>query len=283
MQRTKIEYLTHSWSPLAMRCTPVSEGCQNCWHIAMAKRLAGNHLIDRDAQRAYAGIDGPSMNFVELEAPLHLRKPSRIGVQFMGDLFHENVLFSTIARIFRAMIEANNHIYLLLTKRLDRALDFDDWSENQLHNCIISPWQDHIWLGVSIENQARAGERIPVLLQTPASKRFVSVEPMLSQINISEYLVDQDEGFRPGLDWVICGGETGPKARPMHPDWVRSIRDQCQAAGVPFFFKGWGEWVTYKNWNNIGPNPRVVRVGKKVAGRLLDGREWNEMPWKEEK
>lgn len=182
----------------------------------------------------------------------------------------------------------------------------------------------HVWLGVSVEDQKAADERIPHLLATPAAVRFVSVEPLLGPVDLRciqherEFEVDAltgDHGvYRPlrgrsgrKLDWVIVGGESGPGARPMHPDWVRSIRDQCQEAGVPFFFKQWGEWqigsgrnpandrvlcndgmllgvslsdVSYdvrSNWPNFRSTV-VSRVGKKEAGRLLDGREWNEYP-----
>lgn len=197
----------------------------------------------------------------------------------------------------------------------------------------------NVWLGVTAENQEMADKRIPILLQIPAAVRFVSVEPMLGPINLRKWLfyqmrctkckdtgwvtglerpclwcnpggefrssVSPAEKFKPKLDWVICGGETGPDARPMHPDWVRSLRDQCQSAGVPFFFKSWGEWVC-RPWSSDNGRKRelclgmdgtsvyaqvghmmgfrkpgealMVRVGKKAAGRLLDGRTWEEMP-----
>jgi len=152
----------------------------------------------------------------------------------------------------------------------------------------------NVWLGVTAENQEMADKRIPILLQIPAAVRFVSVEPMLGPVDLDSYLIVGTDHpgsiMRKGIDWVICGGETGPDARPVHPDWVRNLRDQCQASGVPFFFKQWGEYIhasqTPDNMTNYDPEyfydrewpPGFARVGKKIAGRLLDGCEWNEMP-----
>jgi protein gp37 len=153
----------------------------------------------------------------------------------------------------------------------------------------------NIWLGVSCEDQKTADERIPILLQTPAAVRFVSLEPLLGPIDLGEFqpflgitkhagTYKAARGVLSGwINWVIVGGESGPNARPMHPDWVSSIRDQCQEAGVPFFFKQWGEYSFAGNHvdNNgvrILNSTIMQRVGKKVAGRILDGREWNEYP-----
>jgi protein gp37 len=179
-------------------------------------------------------------------------------------------------------------------------------------------WPDvfpNVWLGVTAENQQRADERIPILLQIPAAVRFVSVEPMLGPVDLTQIdiggnvwinsLTGDCKSYHPyggmwkinesknKLDWVICGGETGPGARPMHPEWARSLRDQCQAAGTPFFFKQWGKYIsisqmpedTYRAWDihhgtEVGweHDKPVWKVGKKFAGRLLDGREHNEYP-----
>jgi len=149
----------------------------------------------------------------------------------------------------------------------------------------------NLWLGVTAENQQRADERIPVLLDTPAARRFVSVEPMLGPVDLRRAFGTEGprQTYIEQLDWVICGGETGPGARPVHPDWVRSLRDQCQMAGVPFFFKSWGEWGACDQMKIWRPGDRsgvqpfgdyqvVYRVGKKEAGRRLDGRTWDEEP-----
>ncbi len=292
MNKTKIDYLDYTWNPLAMRCTPVSEGCRNCWHLAMAKRLAKNHTIDRDAQRAYSDIDGPSMNYVELEAPLHLRKSARIGVQFMGDLFHESIKREQTVEIVHIMRQSQKHTFFLLTKRPERMKNEWILACKKL-NMQFSP--ANVWLGVSVEDQKTADERIPILLQIPAAHRWVSVEPMLGAVDLKSYLFDRPcpacEGKNSDLceyldienrercvggwiqsdmsepiSWVICGGETGPGARPLDPEWVRSLRDQCIAAGIPFFFKNWGDY-----------NKKAKDIPEAI-GHLLDGKEWREIP-----
>lgn len=246
----------------------------------------------------------------------------------MSDLFHENVPDEFIDKIFAVMALNPRHTFQLLTKRIKRAHDYIiqlSKSAKPLESyareigytfyfngfsCISWPLPN-VWLGVSCENQSAADERIPILLQTPAAVRFVSLEPMLGPVDIvgpDDWLTrtccryggteDPECGHDgPGcmgtrIDWVIVGGETGPGARPLHPDWVRSIRDQCQAAGVAFWFKSWGEWIvaegeaypTIERWVSSVPGSGISngifmrRVGKKSAGRLLDGKEWLEFP-----
>jgi protein gp37 len=234
-----------------------------------------------------------------------------VFVNSMSDLFHEALPNEAIDKVFAVMAMCPQHTFQVLTKRPERMLV-------QLGTRSPLP---NVWLGVSVEDKATADERIPLLLQTPAAIRFVSYEPALAAINLEPYLVcvecaegrtDQraDRGdvcSREILDWVIAGGESGPNARPAHPDWFRSVRDQCQAAGVPFFFKQWGEWVPASQVETkvgtithaMTPDGRYTtcdcesmmaldaecrqweglrKVGKKAAGRLLDGREWNEFP-----
>lgn len=267
MNRTKIEYLTHTWNPIAMRCTPVSEGCEHCWHLAMCKRHAGNPSIGGlDILEAKRG-GPPVLMETELIAPLHKRKPARIGVQFMGDLFHRKVSRRMLAEIMDVMAswripkenypaEEWNHTFIVLTKRPERVIHALDAAAEYAgdHFTGDSPWNvwlegmgsflpESVWLGVTAENQARADERIPVLLEIPAAVRFVSIEPMLGSIETLSFYLSQPnavtEEYRAfkGIDWVIVGGESGPGARPMTPDWARDVRDQCQAAGVPFYMK----------------------------------------------
>ena len=230
MNKTNIEYLSHSWNPLAMKCAPISEGCANCWHLSLAKRLAKNPMIPEDRQKAYAGGE-PVLIEKELDAPLKLKKPAIIGVQFMGDLFYEKVPGEFITKVFYAMQQSPQHIFLVLTKRPKRMAEF----------LYKTPDLPHIYLGVTCENQRTADERIPILLQIPAATRFISIEPMLSEINLrlSDYAVScgSHSVRHQFLRWAICGGESGPGARPMRLYWARSIRDQCQSAGVPFFMK----------------------------------------------
>ena len=284
---TKIEWADKTWNPVT-GCTPISEGCENCYAARAAHRLA--HI---EGSGYGNGVDSPNPRGafdVELRRerfcqPMSWRKPRRVFVCSMGDLFHPDVEFEWIRDIWQAASFAPQHTYMILTKRPARMLKFTKWLK--VHG---ARWLDSMWLGVTVENQTRADERIPILLQTPAAVRFVSVEPMLGPVDFRKV-----PGFnRVGLDlsrwWVICGGETGPGARPMRPEWAMSLQDQCQVAGVPFFFKQWGEWVspsqmpgeTYREiedfGNGIGITNNPRRVGKKRAGRLLDGREWSEFP-----
>ena len=259
MAKTRIEWAEVVWNPVS-GCTPISEGCQNCYAKRMANRLRG---------RCGYPADDPfrvTLHPEKLEEPLKWKKPRRVFVCSMGDLFHEQVPDEYIAKVWEVMSNASQHTFLVLTKRPQRMKDFLARLGWYIHDRDGYPMEavldeggkytlKNVWLGVTAENQQRADERIPILLQIPAAVRFVSIEPMLGPVVIPEEWPD----------WVICGGETGPGARPIHPDWVRSLRDQCQVAGTPFFFKSWGEWAEHK-------------VGKKKAGRLLDGRTWDEIP-----
>jgi len=229
MNKTGIEYLTHTWNPIAMRCTPVSEGCKHCWHISMATRLASNPLIPPPKQNAYFGGQ-VYLDIDELQAPLKCRKPAFIGVQFMGDFFHEAITRDMREAVYRVIEKCPQHNFLLLTKRPENICSW--WIQSAVN----------VWIGVTVENQAMADERIPALLNITAAMRFVSVEPMLGPVDLSRYFgivhADDMDGldygefgpWRDGLNWIICGGETGPGARPMHPEWARSLRDQCVGA-----------------------------------------------------
>jgi len=306
MNKTNIEYLTHTWNPIAMRCTLISDGCRNCWHLAMAKRLAANINIDMKMRIAYAG-GSPFLNKKELEVPLHLKKPSRIGVQFMGDLWHEKIDHFQIAQVWNIARQCQKHTFFFLTKRPDR---LKAWTlvKSEVAQAHLPPikgdiWPDNCWLGVSVEDQKTANKNIPILLQIPAAKRFISVEPMLGPVDLKLMgpgnFSNLKSCYGEGIHWVIAGGETGPHARPLHPDWVRSLRDQCQAAGVPFFFKGWGEWAPCDILHKQGyalkmPGPvmqfgegeyripgrgaMMTRCGNKKAGHLIDGKEYREFP-----
>jgi protein gp37 len=368
MNTTTIEWAERTWNPVT-GCSPISEGCENCYAKRMAQRLRGRCGYPEDEPFKV------TLHSKRLEEPLRLRRPSRIFVCSMGDLFHEDVPDTFIDRVFATMALAAHQTFLILTKRPERMLKwfnrFAESEESVLGDSHIGAWLNsvsgnlmadtgtlpggkenwqwvppeydyhepwrvanpgyydwvgkgsmdavipwplpNVWLGVTAENQARADERIPILLQTPAVVRGVSVEPMLGPVDLTAVQLDKYthmnvlEGCgvttRPGymgqslpnchcerIDWVICGGETGPGARPMHPDWVRLLRDQCQAAGVPFLFKQWGEWAPIHElrcgepgikgrwWFNFDPDTTVCKVGKKRSGRLLDGRIWDEYP-----
>ena len=259
MAATRIEYSDAVWNPVT-GCSPVSEGCQHCYAGRMAYRLRG---------RFGYPVDEPfrvTLHPERLEEPLRWRKPRRIFAVSMGDLFHESVDEKYIAKVFAVMDLAKQHTFLILTKHPRRALELltnenfqfhVGWFESQAIREFglpepkeIGPWPlRNVWVGVTAENQARADERIPILLQIPAVVRWVSCEPLLGPIILGR-LVWFREGFDPPwfqeqfygrrrIDWVVCGAETGPGARPCDPEWVRSLRDQCQAAGFPFFFKRW--------------------------------------------
>jgi len=264
----------------------------------MAKRLAGNELIEDFKRFAYAGSDKPTIDMEELASPLRLRKPARIGVQFMGDLFHESMPDKFIFSVFSVMAAASNHIFIVLTKRPERMKKIIEELEKNAHGVAGPIPCKNVWLGVSVEDQRTADERIPILLQTPAAVRFVSYEPALGPVDFEKikignhypqgqredwresvlkdhcFMVDEGQWDLPSLDWIVMGGETGPGARPIHPDWARSVRDQCKTAALAFYFKSWGEWrqVPTDTWGNY------ERVGSARSGRLIDGKEYNEVP-----
>ncbi len=310
MGKTSIEWTDASWNPI-VGCTEISPGCANCY----AARLAASRLTHTPQYKNLATIDGTGVKFPRnvrwtgevrflperLEEPLHWRKPRRIFVCDMGDLFHESVEDDWLESIFVTMLNCKRHTFQILTKRPQRMFEY---FKKRWWLPVSERWADpmpNVWLGVSVENQHFADERIPLLLQTPAAVRWISCEPLLGSLDISKYLrCRKGQEITPGgcvsiipdLDWVVCGGESGPSARPMHPDWARLLRDQCQAAGVPFFFKQWGEFgPPQKELNhltaalprtftgvNIGGGELMLRYGKKLSGRLIDGREWNEFP-----
>jgi protein gp37 len=321
---TGIEWTDATWNPIR-GCTRVSEGCRNCYAERVAARfskpgmpyegLAGFrvHVLDGDKEELRPYWTG-KVRVVEraLEQPLRWKRPRRIFVNSMSDLFHEALAFADILRIFEVMEKAKQHTFQVLTKRPQRAFEF-------CHTYgigTVNKWPANVWLGVSVENQAAADERIPLLLETPAAVRFLSCEPLLGPVDLErvqwpqKHKVDVlrggawDYGRIPGflqhsdmltIDWVIAGGESGRGARGMHADWARSLRDQCTAANVPFFFKQWGEWAPMVDLGFTTPagerlvgdprlnsgkqvNGALIRIGKKAAGSLLDGVEHKAFP-----
>jgi protein gp37 len=224
MAKTKIEWTDYSWNPI-VGCSEISEGCMHCY----AKRIC----------KRFGWPWEPTFHPDRLEEPLHWKRPSRIFVCSMGDLFHPDVSDGFLFSIFGIMAseEVGHHSFFVLTKRPQRMAN---WL-NKYVEFEIDPSKlfERVWLGVS-------DERIPILLQIPVAKRFISCEPLLEPISLRRgiYQMGTSNGIKEygtslewGIDWVICGGETGPGARPMNPDWARLLRDQCQAAGIPFFFK----------------------------------------------
>ena len=278
MQKTSIEYLTHTWNPIAMRCTGISPGCEHCWHLRTADRLGCNEGLPLDERKALIG-DGPFiLRDRELSAPLRAKNPAVIGVQFMGDLFHEAVPDEFIGKAYHQMFKFTEHTYLILTKRPHRMVD------------MIPPQITdfpHIYHGLTICNQQEADEKIPIFLQVPGNL-WICVEPMLSEINLHLRIKHDPKGKermrRDIIKGVVLGGETGPGARPMHPEWVRSVRDQCAEAGVPFFFKQWGKHrpglkELFGNHYECRLKQMPDRYEIMNAGRLLDGRTHDDLPW----
>ncbi|MCG8406706.1 MAG: phage Gp37/Gp68 family protein [Phycisphaerales bacterium] len=300
MQKSKIEWTDATWNPVT-GCTRVSAGCDNCYAAPLTKRLASM------GQEKYQGLYGKGhfngkvrCHEDALKKPFEWKKPRMVFVNSMSDLFHRDVPFGFIDQVFAVMSLCPKHIFQILTKRPDRMFEYFDryshypaglemrWGEEAASfiqyatghvdfsdNGILP----NVWLGTSVENQATADERIPHLLSCPAGVRFLSCEPLLEPVDLRErltikavgcmsgfssdgkQLINESNTIRiPGIHWVIVGGESGPGARPMDPDWARSIRDQCVDASVPFFFKQWGG------------------VNKRKAGRILDGRPWDEFP-----
>ena len=220
-----------TWNPIT-GCSKISEACQNCYAERMSHRLAGRYGYPKSPNQFR-----PTFHADKLTQPLVWKKPRRIFTVSMGDMFHESVPIDWIDSIFRIMRECQQHTFIILTKRPQKmSFAVNGWfegGENILPN---------IWLGVTAENQQRADERIPILLQIPAVVRFVSIEPMLEKINLTSNLPKEKilRWHRPMIkmiDWVICGAETGPGARPMKWHWATMLWEQCDRAGIPFFFK----------------------------------------------
>lgn len=232
-QSSPIEWTESTWNPVT-GCTKISPGCKNCYAKRMAERL---RLM---GQPNYVNGFDLTLQPQALELPLRWKKPQRIFVNSMSDLFHDDVPLEYIQRVFAVMTRAHWHQFQVLTKRAERlkALSVS------LH------WSTNIWMGVSVEN-AQYTSRIDCLRQTGAVVKFLSIEPLIGPVG----KVDLS-----GIHWVIVGGESGPGARPMEREWVVDVRRQCRAAQIPFFFKQWGG------------------VNKKKTGRVLDGRTYDEMP-----
>lgn len=409
MAETKIEWTERTWNPV-VGCSIHSPGCKNCYAMRMAARLeamavkpdgdgnpALNHYVGTTESSRRGAVWTGKIGIAPddaFTAPLRRKKPTDYFVNSMSDLFHKDVPFEVVDRVFAVMALGPQHTYKILTKRSKRMREYmsaDGLAErlgavcihlyNGMHNRTIAAKAlfaalgdrnyaeqpefvplplPNVWLGVSVEDQTRADERIPDLLATPAAVRFLSCEPLLGPVDL-RWIAEPDdakdgvidallgcnwiehergEEFRPArpghqdrimrrwvrsteadilanskIDWVIAGGESGPGARPMHPHWARSLRDQCAAAGIPLHFKQWGEWAPIdgpnvrgcfkRSWPS-GERPKVTlelledngrrhthgsigspsvyhaylmaRLGKKRAGRLLDGVEHNGFP-----
>ncbi|MFA5900543.1 MAG: phage Gp37/Gp68 family protein [Hyphomicrobium sp.] len=306
---TKIEWADHTFNPW-IGCTKVGPGCDNCY--AKADFEDRKHRVTWGAGQARSRTktwgDPVRWNKQHLSFGIKHGRKQRVFCASLADVFDNEVPQAWRDDLFR-LISVTPHLdWLLLTKRIGNAnVMIGDalLQEPRLKNgeCRAASWPwPNVWLGATICNQEEADRDIPKLLALPAAQRFLSMEPLLGPVDLG--LCDCDKGSRPGpggvggvtcpcchgaggrmVDWIIVGGESGPNARPMHPNWVRSLRDQCQSAVVPFLFKQWGEWLPAMQDGNPDADEQVInasdspiKVGKKAAGRLLDGREWNGVP-----
>lgn len=240
--KSRIEWTESTWNPV-VGCTKLSAGCKHCYAETMSKRLQA------------MGVAGYEQGFrtirtlpFRLMEPAQRRQPTVYFVNSMSDLFHEEVPESFIDRVFDVMAKCPQHTFQVLTKRAER---MSDYSAERLAT-------SNVWLGVSVENKRHGVPRIDYLRSARASTRFLSIEPLLESLGQIDLT---------GIDWVIVGGESGHGARPMKPNWVRSIQEQCANQGVSFFFKQWGAY-----------SPDGIRKTKKANGRHIDGRTWDEMP-----
>jgi protein gp37 len=297
--KSRIEWTEATWNPTT-GCDRVSPGCDHCYAMSLAPRLKamGSKRYQRDGDPRTSGPGfGLTVHPDALDLPLRWTKPRRIFVNSMSDLFHDEVPDWFIAEVFGVMARSPRHTFQLLTKRHGRmrSLLGDDGARllgaavNEMTaQALYDQWPvPNVWLGVSVEDQKWADIRIPALLDTPAAVRWLSMEPLLGPVDLSQWLDPVDfppcwDGHEPSAscgrcirpDWVVVGGESGRNARPMDADWARVLRDRCVSAGVPFFFKQWGEWLTIRTPSGL----HHERVGKKAAGRELDGRTWDEYP-----
>lgn len=359
MADTKIEWCARpgtkpkTWNP-TRGCRIHSQGCARCYAMRQAHRFSGpggkyeGLTVLTAAGPIWTGAGRLAIDM--LDAPLRWKQPCTIFVDSMSDLFYEAFTDEEIAAVFGVMAACYWHTFIVLTKRAERLPKWFEWIGGDLgrindgvraalkrddiavlptqrHGMVQGAWPlPNVWLGVSVEDQKHADERIPYLLDTPAAVRLISAEPLLGPIDLTRVRAFKSppwpkpiggdpwldvlcgEGMRPSpltgvlieshldrhIDWCIVGGESGAGARPMHPQWARSLRDQCVAADVPYFFKQWGAWgegpggafradgslCDFKEDRVIdcGEGFALVRIGKKLAGRELDGRTWDEFP-----
>jgi protein gp37 len=304
-----IEWTGKTWNP-TVGCSVTSPGCRECYAMKMAYRI--EHMGGPAALKYRGTTEKVKGNAVwtgvvrldpaALDAPLTWRTRELVFVNSMSDLFHEALEWSAIDRVFAIMALARRHTFQVLTKRPDRMRDYlaDPTTERRVRlqaelirrRARIGEWPlKHVWLGTSVEDQKRADERIPILLEVRAAVRFLSIEPLLGPVSLARAVGLE---AAPPVDWVIVGGESGSDARPMHPGWARALRDECQQAQIPFFFKQFGQWSSVKPKTrrltiSLMPDGRDVapstpgsltlwNVGKKAAGKVLDGRQWQEIP-----
>lgn len=322
MKDSKIEWTHNTFNPW-VGCTRVSPGCVNCYAETMMDKRWGKVEWGPQGQRIRTSDDYWKQPLKWNREAAAAGERRRVFCASLADVFEDKPdqrqeLDAWRLSLFDLIYDTPSLDWLILTKRPENVKVMVPW---MFHHPDFHGWPSNVWIGTSVENQEYADKRIPELLEIPAAVRFLSIEPLLGPVDLTSIEWPDKGGHRVDvlrggywskdgllisarsaklgeprggfvnhsdmntIHWVIVGGESGPNARPMHPEWVRSIRDQCQEAGTPFFFKQWGEWV---NDYEIGvpgnsamtflEKKTLYKVGKKRAGRLLDGREWNEFP-----
>lgn len=266
-ENSPIEWTDNTFNPW-WGCVKVSPGCNRCYAETWANRYGHDVWGKRKARRFFSDNHWNQPLKWDREAQANNQR-IRVFCASMADVFEDNpVLDDERNRLWELIERTPNLDWQLLTKRPENMRFMAPWEV----------WPSNIWAMTSIENQEMADQRLPQIANVRASVKALSVEPLIGPVDLTSWLHE--------IDWVIVGGESGPKARPMHPDWARSVRSQCQDAGVAFFFKQWGVWAPEESASDSGKmidgkgyrDAKMVQKSKKSAGRLLDGLEWNELP-----
>jgi protein gp37 len=274
---SKIEWTHHTFNPW-WGCVKVSPACKHCYAETWARRVGMDELWGGKSSRRFFGDAHwrEPLKWDSEARALSVRR--RVFCASMADVFEaRRELDEWRARLWDLIVATPSLDWLLLTKRPEHVRSAVPWH---------GPWPKNVWIGTTAENQRWAAKRIPALLEMPARVRFVSAEPLLGELDLSPWLANGDRDVA-GVHWVIAGGESGPQSRPMNPAWVRALRDQCSAAGVPFHFKQWGHWAPSSDATrrrasvqlSAGGAPVVLYgLGKRAAGRVFDGRTWDGFP-----
>lgn len=267
-KNSRIEWTTHTFNPW-WGCVKVSPACKHCYAEAWAKRV-GSRVWGIKAERRFFGDKHWAEPIKWDAAAAEAGERPRVFCASMADVFEDRRDLDDARLRLWELIEATPNLdWLLLTKRPELVRKMVPWGQS---------WPTNIWLGTTVEDQEWAEERLPHLAEIPAAVRFISAEPLLGPLNISRWLGEH-------IDWVITGGESGPKARPSSPSWFLDLLNQCMASEVPFHFKQWGDWAPGQGLNlakarasHAADGTMMLRVGKKAAGRLLDGAIWDGLP-----
>lgn len=266
-KNSRIEWTTHTFNPW-WGCVKVSPACKHCYAESWSKRVGAN-VWGINVDRRFFG-DKHWSEPLRWNAQASGPERTRVFCASMADVFEDRRDLDIHRERLWELIEATPNLdWLLLTKRIEVVSDLAPWK---------SHWPKNVWLGTTVEDQERAEERLPILNSIPAAVRFISAEPLLGPLDINSWLSD-------GLDWVITGGESGPKARPSSPSWFRDLLNQCMASDVAFHFKQWGDWAPGQGIALAKARAAVaddgttmLRIGKKAAGRELDGEVWDGLP-----